>query len=95
MANSQDPVFASATFREVPNPGHCEQCETTEGVKAVPGMTAYATSHLEPKTRYDWLNLEFDRPEDPNRDVFLCPDCAEEHVEYWNSMWDEYHRGLL
>lgn len=84
-----------ALFHEIKNPGRCEHCGESEGIKAVPAMTSYGIEHLVPKTRWDRLRSAFiEKPEDPNRNQYLCPDCTEEHVSYWNEMWDEYYRGL-
>ena len=33
--------------------------------------------------------------EDPNRDLILCPDCAQEHLELMNDQWAGYHSALL
>jgi hypothetical protein len=30
-----------------------------------------------------------------NRDARLCAECAREHHEYWDEMWDTYYAGLL
>ena len=76
-----------------PTPTACERCQSEEGVKAIPAMTAY---HPTPLSR--WKRLMLDNPldpPDPNADVYLCPDCAQDHVEYWTEMWDEYNRGRL
>jgi len=53
----------------------CMRCKTTEGVKMESSRTAYHT------------DLPFDHPDNPNADVPLCPDCAEEHHEFWSDMW--------
>lgn len=57
-------------------------CET-DGCKGFAGeitksMTAYA------------FDGEKNSPDDPNRDMWLCPDCREGYIEHWTDMWDEW-----
>ena len=66
--------------------GSCECCGKTEGVKAESSRTAYDTT---PFDRYDRI-LNEDAP-DPNADVMLCRECAEEHHAHWDSMWADYY----
>lgn len=32
---------------------------------------------------------------DPNRWMYLCSGCREDHREYWDSMWQEYYSMVL
>jgi hypothetical protein len=32
---------------------------------------------------------------DPNKDLWLCDDCAHEYNSYWDDMWSEYWRDRL
>jgi hypothetical protein len=73
------------------NVATCERCGSTEGVELEDSRTMY-----EPKvySRYELLMLLddplVDEPEDPNRPWLLCRECAKEHHEYWDEMWDMY-----
>ena len=64
--------------------GVCEgmggPCPEKKGVEWVPA-----------KTRYEWDG----EGENPNRESFLCPNCAEIYNEYWDELWTDYYRGLL
>jgi len=33
--------------------------------------------------------------EDPNRASFLCAQCRDEDIQYWDDMWAEYWNGVL
>lgn len=73
----------------------CENCGSTLGVEHEGSRTAYARERLS-----CWQRLKLDgeglgEQPDPNRDPWLCRDCAAEHHAYWDEQWDEYHRGLL
>ena len=60
----------------------CEYCQTIDKPREwVPSMTAYHT------------DLPHDHPDHPNRDVYLCKDCEEQHTEFWTAMWDEYYNS--
>lgn len=59
----------------------CDFCEEQVPVSVTPGMTAYDTQEQ------GWEN--------PNRVLFLCPECAEEHVSHWTDMWNEYYRSIF
>jgi hypothetical protein len=67
----------------------CSHCERTTGVRIESSRTAYDTSRV--RTRFERI-LEPDPP-DPNIDVALCPDCSEEHKEYWDEMWSHVYGG--
>lgn len=58
----------------------CEQCGELEGVRMVPSMTAYAPT--------------MDNPV-PNQPSALCPDCAEDYVANWSSMWEDYYSSIM
>ena len=58
----------------------CEGCGSSSQVKAVSSCTAYY-----------WDGTG----ENPNKDRYLCPACADEHFAYWEEMWNEYYQGLL
>lgn len=32
---------------------------------------------------------------DPNADIPLCRSCAADHHEYWDDMWNQYHRDII
>lgn len=62
-------------------PEVCEYClQLKEGVGPVPAMTAYA-----------WDG----KGEDPNRSPWLCKECEEEYVAFWDERWKEYHSDIL
>lgn len=56
----------------------CMNCGAVDSVDMRPSYTAY-----------HW-NGEGDNP---NADVPLCPDCFEEHREYWSEMWSHARGG--
>ena len=60
--------------------GKCEYCGSR-----------YKTRYERSRTAYHWDG----KGEDPNRPVLLCRECAAEHHDHWDGMWDEYHAGLL
>jgi len=64
----------------------CEHCGAVRGVELESS-----------RTMYHWENYHGreDTPADPNRRVRLCRDCAAEHHQHWDSMWDDYYSGLL
>lgn len=33
--------------------------------------------------------------DNPNKPIPLCRDCATEHHDYWDAMWDEYYRSRI
>ena len=43
------------------------------------------------RTAYHWNGVGTD----PNRKVFLCRPCAEEHHSYWDDMWAEWRAGQM
>lgn len=47
---------------------------------------------VEAMTCYLW-DKEKDPEEDPNRQIFLCPQCDTYYVEHWQEMWDDYNDG--
>jgi hypothetical protein len=61
----------------------CIACNTTEGVRLEPSRTQYDTSY--PRTRFE--RILDPEPENPNIDIPLCRDCAEEHHHHWDEMW--------
>lgn len=61
----------------------CIACNTTQGVKLEPSRTQYDTMY--PRTRFE--RILDPEPEDPNIDIPLCRDCAEEHHHHWDEMW--------
>jgi hypothetical protein len=60
----------------------CEtpRCGATVGVELESGRTAY---------HYEGVP---GAPEDPNRPLWLCRPCAEEHHDYWDEMWSNVPR---
>lgn len=42
-------------------------------------------------TQYEWDR----KGPDPNRDLLLCPDCAQRHEEDMKAQWAEYWSGRL
>ena len=73
----------------------CERCGSTEGVQPEASRTAYY--HEEPlPTAWDkLLERKPESPPDPNRDVWLCRGCAEEHHSYWDDCWAAYYGSIL
>lgn len=68
----------------VPYPvgGICQHCDQPhEKLIYTHSMTAY---HWDGKTGPN-----------PNPDLWLCPECHEGYIEFWQSQWDEYHAGLM
>jgi hypothetical protein len=63
----------------------CEYCDSTEGVVLEDSRTSYSLPDL---TIYDLLFPE--DLENPNRPIWLCRSCAEEHHEFWDEQWREY-----
>lgn len=57
----------------------CMRCDSINGVKAESSCTSY---------HWDGTG------EDPNRDVYLCRECVEDHYDYWDSMWAEYQQSM-
>lgn len=81
------------------DPISCECCGTLKDVKRSPARTAYARGT---PTIWDRIRAEdgglTPTPavlEDPNPDVWLCPDCMEEYHAQWDAQWAEYYNGLL
>jgi hypothetical protein len=61
----------------------CDHCGSLGGVALESARTAY---------HYEGVR---GAPEDPNRPVPLCRECAVEHHAHWDEMWAEYHASLL
>jgi len=57
----------------------------------VPGCLRTDTGLTPSMTAYEWDG----QGEDPNRDLWLCPDHADEHTEQMEAQWAEYRAGLL
>ncbi len=81
--------------RPKPVPGACEYCGATEGVQLEDSRTAYDTSRLDTATRLERIADRDDPPEDPNRPVWLCRPCAEDHHSYWDEMWAMYYSDRM
>lgn len=60
--------------------GGCERCGEFDGVEEAPVMTAY-----------HWDG----EGENPNQPPYLCAQCTEQYMDYWNEMWDSYYSGLI
>lgn len=58
----------------------CECCGSTNDVSIAPRMTAY---------KWDGTG------EDPNKPPALCPRCTEDHIDFWESQWQDYYSGLI
>jgi hypothetical protein len=54
---------------------NCEYCGV-DNAQSISAMTAYY-----------WAG----EGENPNRDLVLCNNCAQNYQEYWQDMWDEYN----
>jgi len=65
-------------------------CGSREGVKMESSRTMY---EVPVPTRFDRVLEEI--PLDPNRDIPLCRDCAEEHHRHWSEMWDMYYSSCM
>jgi hypothetical protein len=61
----------------------CENCGTTDMVELEDSRTCYTHGTID------------DGPEDPNRRVALCRDCAKEHHDNWDAMWSDYYGSRL
>lgn len=70
-------LYCGGSGNQGVEPLKCMRCNTTDAVEMRPSYTAY-----------HWNG----EGENPNADVPLCPECFEEHREYWNEMWS-YARG--
>ena len=57
----------------------CEACGAP-GARKVGAMTAY---HWDGKG------------EDPNRPLWLCEECADEYVSYWQDRWHDYYESVI
>lgn len=55
----------------------CEYCSASAGVAPTSSRTLFYTDKV------GW--------ESPNRLVFLCPSCTEEHHSNWDDQWNEYY----
>ena len=70
-------------LKEIEDYGRCEgfmyECRNKKGVEWIGAAT-----------RYEW-DVDKYPLEDPNRKLFLCEQCADEYMEYWNEMWDSYY----
>lgn len=64
----------------------CERCGSLRGVEYESSRTAYHVDNIEGREN---------TPADPNRQRRYCRDCAAEHHQHWDSMWDDYYSGLL
>jgi hypothetical protein len=62
------------------DPNVCERCGNKEGVELE-----------DSRTMYHWDG----KGENPNRSVFLCRACAEDHHDFWEAQWSDYHSGRL
>jgi hypothetical protein len=54
----------------------CPGCGSTTDVQEESGRTAYHFTGVKGS------------PEDPNRSIWLCRDCAKDHHQYWDEMWE-------
>jgi hypothetical protein len=73
-------------LQEIEDKGCCECCkqfgrENRKEIEWVGSMT-----------RYHW-DIDKDPFVDPNRSLFLCPECAEEHCNHMSDMWQAYYGG--
>lgn len=59
--------------------GHCEYCGRQTGTE----------DWHQSLTCYPWNMLL--QLEDPNREHFLCDECAKEDQRYWEEMWRDYN----
>lgn len=71
-------------------PGSCERCGSLDDVKPTCSRTAY-----EQPVRTWWDVILDQPPEDPNRDIQLCPDCTLDHHSYWDDMWAQVYADRL
>lgn len=77
-------VFERAILGEEAPVRECMYCKINSNlILDCPRMTSYQT------------DLPYDHPENPNADLQLCPDCAQQHLEEMNDRWAEYYSGLL
>jgi hypothetical protein len=67
----------------------CSRCGSTEGVELEDSRTCY-----QPKPKTYWDHLLGQEPEDPNKPVPLCRECAEMHHEFWDAQWSEYYNSM-
>jgi hypothetical protein len=61
----------------------CEHCKSICHLKLEGSRTLYNFDG-------NWCD-----PKNPNRPLFLCRRCAEDHHNHWDEMWSDYHSGLL
>lgn len=61
----------------------CLECDSIVGVKMESSRTCY-----------HW-DGSADSPDNPNRPIPLCRDCAEEHHAHWDYMWRDYYAGRM
>lgn len=79
-----------------PSRPRCYGCGTVEGVALESSRTAYP---FDGKPLYLTDVLKDPRlltaSRDPNKPVWLCRPCAEEHHAFWDEQWADYRRGQL
>lgn len=70
----------------------CHYCGSSEKVQLENSRTAYSR---EPYTL--WMALIYDDKEvpDPNAPIPLCRNCAVEHHQHWDSMWQDYYATVM
>lgn len=85
----EDCIFGIPPKKDFP-PGSCEHCGDITGVSLVRSLTCYPRQ--EPNRWQRMVELE---TPDPNPDLMLCRDCADEYDAYWSERWQEYYNSLM
>lgn len=104
-------LWREKCYELLKQPSRCEHCEEERPTVLHFSRTSYHDPRVNPdeydRRKSRWANLEIDLPEptaelgemerklDPNRPNWLCVECYETDVAFWDEMWDEYYRGLL
>lgn len=78
--DNKDIQYAVEKYKIQPK---CEYCGSTEKLKLEDSRTRY------------FFEGEINAPNDPNRRLLLCLNCAEDHHNYWDDRWDDYYQGLM
>lgn len=67
------PLETSVSYKKIGDPADCpcDRCQATLGV-----------SWADSRTMYHW-----DDGPNPNAPIPLCPECTEDHDDYWDEMW--------
>lgn len=72
--DTEQKIAAFIKSKDVVKVDQCQRCGVSTELYEMPSFTCY-----------HWDG----EGEDPNKEVYLCSDCAHWHCEYWDGMWSE------